>query len=73
VADQRRLGSTSHHGPVYHYTSYWKEQEMGFNGERLSIARPTLETRMVNEDGVVVANKTGDKMKKLKAFVHDSR
>jgi len=31
LADQRRLGSTtSHHGLVYYYTSYWKEQRIEF-------------------------------------------
>jgi len=33
VADQRRLGSTSHHGLVYHHTSYWKEQGIKLTGK----------------------------------------
>jgi len=51
VADQRRLGpTTSHHGLVYYYTSYWKGQGIGFNGELLSTVLLTLGARTVNDD-----------------------
>jgi len=33
IQGTRGRPTTSHHGLVYHYTSYWKEQGIGFNGE----------------------------------------
>jgi len=51
VADERRPGlRTSHHGLIYHNTAYWKKRRIGFDGERSSIAPPTLGLTTVNED-----------------------